>query len=317
MWTRVFVTILFGAYAAIAASPNVVIILADDLGTADVGFRGSEIQTPNIDRLAREGTQFDRFYSFPVCSPTRSALMTGRSPMRLGVAYSVIRPWLSYGLPAEEHLMPETFRAAGYQTAMAGKWHLGHSQARFLPHRRGFDEAYGHLNGAIDYYTHVRDGGLDWQRNGRSVREEGYTTDLLAAEAVRQIRGRDKGRPFFLYLAFNAPHTPLQAPQALIDKYARIPDQRRRTFAAMVDAMDSGVGRVLGALDDEGIAGSTIVLFFSDNGGPTNQGARNTPLRGAKATTFEGGIRVPAVLRWPGQVRQGEKSKQVFTAMDV
>jgi len=310
------VTAAAAARPATAAPPNVVIILADDLGWADVGFHGSEIRTPNLDRLATQGVRFERFYSYPLCSPTRSALMTGRSPMRLGVAYSVIRPWSSYGVPLEEHLMPQSFKAAGYSTAITGKWHLGHARASFMPNARGFDHAYGHVNGAIDYYTHIRDGGLDWHRNGRSVREEGYSTDLLAGEAARLIENRDRNRPLFLYLPFNAPHTPLQAPQALLDKYASITDPRRRTFAAMVDSLDQGVGRVLAALDKSGMADNTMVLFFSDNGGPTGQGARNAPLRGAKNTTFEGGIRVPAILRWPARLKPGVSS-QTMTVLDL
>jgi arylsulfatase A-like enzyme len=298
------------------ARPNVLIILADDLGWADAGFQGSEIRTPNLDKLAGEGVRFERFYSFPLCSPTRSALMTGRSPVRLGVAYHVIRPWSNYGVPLEEHFMPQSFQAEGYYTAMAGKWHLGHAQAKFWPNARGFEHSYGHVNGAIDYYTHMRDGGLDWHRNGRSVREEGYSTDLIAAEAVRLIEQRDPRRPLFLYLPFNAPHSPLQAPEALIDKYAAIGDKRRRTFAAMVDALDAAVGRVLAAVEKAGMAQNTLVLFFSDNGGPTGGGARNTPLRGAKNTTFEGGIRVPAVMRWPGVLKPGVSS-QVMTVLDV
>ena len=244
---RAFLSLPLVAPAAAAPRhPNVIVILADDLGSADLGCYGSEIETPNLDRLAGQGVRFTHFHSFPLCSPTRAALMTGRSPMRCGVAYHVIRPWLSYGLPLEEHILPQTFKAAGYQTAITGKWHLGHSQVKYLPHSRGFDHAYGHVNGAIDYYTHIRDGGLDWHRNGKSVREEGYSTDLLAAEACRWIRSRDRSRPFFLYVPFNAPHSPLQAPKPLIEKYAGIKDERRRVFAAMVDAMDSAAGRKIG-----------------------------------------------------------------------
>jgi arylsulfatase A-like enzyme len=297
--------------------PNVVVILADDLGWADVGFHGGDIRTPNIDSLARDGVQLDRFYSCPVCSPTRSALMTGRWPMRLGTGYTVVRPWEDYGVPLEEHFLPQTFAAAGYQTAMAGKWHLGHSRRAYFPGARGFQSSYGHVNGAIDYYKHDREGGLDWHRDGRTLDEEGYSTELIGAEAVRRIRSRDKGKPFFLYVPFNAPHSPLQAPQALIDRYAAVKDERRRVFSAMVDAMDQQVGAILKTLDDEKIARDTIVLFFSDNGGPTNLGARNTPLRGAKATVFEGGIRVPAVMRWPGRLKPGTKSTQVMAAWDL
>ncbi len=297
--------------------PNIVIFLADDLGWADVGYHGSEIRTPNIDQLASSGVRFERFYSFPVCSPTRSALMTGRSPMRLGVLYSVIRPYSGYGLPLGEHLLPETFRTAGYQTAILGKWHLGHARRAFLPNARGFDHAYGHVNGAIDYFTHVRDGGLDWHRNGKSVREEGYSTELLAREAARLIESRDRARPMLLYMPFNAPHSPLQAPPESLEKYAHIADPRRRTFAAMVDALDGSIGRVLGALDEHGMGENTLVAFLSDNGGPTGFGARNTPLRGQKATTFEGGIRVPAIMRWPGHLPAGRQSHQVMSVTDL
>jgi len=313
---RTFLAAAAGA-AVRPSRPNIIIFLADDLGWADVGFNQSEIRTPHIDRLASEGVRFNRFYSYPLCSPTRAGLLTGRSPMRLGVGYHVIRPWLDYGVPLNEHFMPESFRAAGYQTAITGKWHLGHSRRHYLPNARGFDHAYGHLNGMIDYFTHMRDGGLDWHRNGVSVEEKGYSTDLLAAEAARFIERRDRNRPFFLYVPFNAPHTPLQAPEEMIARYASISDKNRRIFAAMVEAMDAGIGRVLGVLDREGIAANTIVLFLSDNGGPVAQGARNVPLRGAKGSVWEGGTRVPAILRWPGRLRGGQTSEQLISVMDV
>lgn len=299
------------------AHPNVVMFLADDLGWADVGYHGGEERTPNIDRLASEGVQLDRFYSYPVCSPTRSGLMTGRSAMRLGVIYTVIRPYSNYGVPVEEHFMPQSFHAAGYETAYTGKWHLGHGFRKFLPNNRGFDHAYGHMNGAIDYFTHMRDGGLDWNRDGKSLREEGYSTDLIANEAIRIIKARDKSKPLFLYVPFNAPHAPLQAPARYIDKYAHIKDEKRRTYCAMVDAEDYNIGRVLETLEQEGMTRNTIVLFFSDNGGPTTLGARNTPLRGAKATTWEGGTRVPAILKWPGHLKAGSKTSQVMQMIDV
>ena len=249
---------LFSALAAPALAagkhPNVVIFLADYLGTADVSYRGDEIDTPNIDKLAAEGLKLERMYSFPVCSPTRSAVMTGRSPMRLGVIWTVIRPWESWGVPLEEHFMPQSFKAAGYQTAMTGKWHLGHSKKGFLPNARGFDHSYGHVNGALDYYTHMRDGGLDWHRDGKGLKEEGYTTDLLANEAIRLIKARDKSKPLFLYMPFNAPHAPLQAPKPLVEKYAkRIKDERRPTFAAMVEKLDESIGRVVKTLEQEGM----------------------------------------------------------------
>ena len=297
--------------------PNIVVLLADDLGFKDVGYHGSEIQTPNIDRLAAQGARLERFYSFPVCSPTRSALMTGRSPMRLGLGYTVIRPWSDYGLPVEEQTMPAAFKSAGYQTAMSGKWHLGHAYRKFLPNSRGFDSSYGHLNGAIDYYTHIRDQGLDWHRDGKTIDDQGYSTDLIGAEAVRRIRQRDKSRPLMLYVPFNSPHAPLQAPPELIRKYSFIADERRRNYAAMVDAMDTNIGRILGAIRDGGIENETIIMFFSDNGGPVQQGANNGSLRGAKGTTFEGGIRVPACIRYPGAVKPGQVNGQVMAVWDL
>jgi arylsulfatase A-like enzyme len=200
---------------------------------------------------------------------------------------------------------------------MAGKWHLGHAYRRFLPGSRGFDSSYGCLNGAIEYYTHMRDRGLDWHRDGKTLVEEGYSTDLIGAEAVRRIRQRDKAKPFLLYVPFNSPHTPLQAPPELIDKYAAITSKNRRIYAAMVDAMDTNIGRILGALKDENVENDTIVLFFSDNGGPTALGASNGALRGSKGTTFEGGIRVPACIRYPGHIGAGSEIRQVMTVWDL
>jgi arylsulfatase B len=304
------------ALAANPSKPNVLIFLADDLGWNDVGYHGSEVRTPNIDRLASEGIKLERAYSCPVCSPTRCGLMTGRSPVRLGLGNTVIRPWSDFGVPLRERFLPQAFKDAGYQTGMAGKWHLGHSRRAFLPISRGFDQTYGHVNGAIDYFHHDREGGLDWARNGKSVVEEGYSTSLLGNDAVRFIKQRDRNRPFFFYLPFNSPHAPLQAPAEYLDKYASISDQRRRTFAAMVSAMDDSIGRVLSTLKDEGLAENTLVLFFSDNGGPVALGANNMPFRGAKASTFEGGTRVPTVMRWPGRIKAGSKSEQVISVID-
>jgi arylsulfatase A-like enzyme len=212
--------------------------------------------------------------------------------------------------------MPQAFHDAGYQTAITGKWHMGHAYRKFLPLSRGFDHAYGHVNGAIDYFTHERDGGLDWNRNGKSLREEGYSTFLIGAEAQRFIDGRDRSRPFFLYVPFNSPHAPLQAPPEYLDKYAGVKNEKRRSFSAMVDAMDATIGKVLGAIERQGEASNTLVLFFSDNGGPVGSGATNTPLRAGKGTAFEGGIRVPSVMRFPGRLKAGTMSRQMLSMMD-
>ncbi|MCP5116505.1 MAG: arylsulfatase [bacterium] len=298
------------------AKPNIVLVVADDLGWNDVGYHGSEIETPNIDKLATQGVQLDRFYAFPLCSPTRAALLTGRSPIPMGI-YGPLTPTGKLGLPLDEHLMPESFRAAGYQTFMTGKWHLGNAHVNYFPHNRGFDHFYGHSGPEVGYYTHLIEGGYDWQRNGKTVREEGYTTELIGKEAARLLRDRDRSKPVFLYVPFNAPHVPLEAPEKLIEKYAQVADERRRIYAAMVDAMDQEIGRILETLDKEGIRDSTIVFFLSDNGGSLRNGASNTPLRQGKGSVYEGGIRAPAVIHWPGVIEGGGISEQVITALDV
>jgi arylsulfatase A-like enzyme len=301
--------------AQAATAPNIVLIVADDLGWNDVGYHGGPVLTPNIDSLAAQGTQLDRFYAWPLCSPSRTALMTGRSPVRLGITEPITPESGLVGVPLEEHLLPQTFQAAGYQTWMCGKWHLGEEEG-YRPDQRGFDHFYGLLGGQVDYYSHTS-GRLDWQRNGETIREEGYTTFLLADEAVSLIETRDTEHPFLLYLSFNAPHAPLAAPQEFIDRYAAIDDPQRRTFAAMVDAMDGAIGQVLAALDREDLDKDTLVLFVSDNGANDGQGGDNTPLRGGKGQAFEGGIRTPAVLRWPGTVAAGQSSDQIVAAVDL
>ena len=313
MWTRR----QFVASLAVPARPNVVIVLADDLGWRDVGFHGGKTPTPHIDRIAREGLDLARCYAFPFCSPTRSALLTGRMPIRYGMVFTVIRPWSPHGLPVEEHLLPETLKSLGYQTACIGKWHLGHAHRRLLPNARGFDHFYGHVNADVDYFSHRHMAGLDWQRNGVSVDEEGYSTALLAKEAVNWIRQRDRTRPFFLYLPFNAVHTPLSAPDEVMVKYRQLPNARLRVLAGAIDAMDAAVGQVLDVLDSEGLAKDTLVLFLSDNGGALAQGSDNSPLRAGKGTAYEGGIRVPAAIRFPGRVAAGAKSQQVLAVTDL
>ncbi len=323
--------------------PNVIVMVADDLGWNDVGFHGGDIDTPSIDSLAAEGMELNRFYTTPICSPTRAALMTGRDPMRLGVAYGVILPWDNNGVHPDEHFMPQSFLAAGYQTAMMGKWHLGHAQQTYHPNERGFEHFYGHLHTQVGFYPpFANTGGKDFQRNGQSIDDQGYETFLLADEVSRYIRERDQSKPFFVYMPFIAPHTPLDAPQELQDKYkdintklkpsrAGFTDRTRRIskmlmqpsarpmYAAVVDGMDQAIGQVLKTLADEGIVDNTIVLFFSDNGGAAYSvgGADNVPLRGGKGETFEGGIRVISVIRWPGHIPKGEKLTDIMTVMDV
>lgn len=302
-----------------ANRPNVLILLADDLGWADVGYRGSEIETPGIDSLAEAGIVLERFYAEPICSPTRAALMTGRDPMKLGIAYDQIHPWYNAGLPKDAHTIARAFRNAGYQTAMIGKWHLGHTQEHQLPNAHGFDHFHGHLQTNTDYYTHERESGHDLQENGKPVDMAGeYLTHIQAREARRFLEERDPARPFFLYVPFTAPHSPMQAPADTLAHYENLPQKNyRRTYAAMVHEMDRAVGSILDTLRRQGVADDTLVLFFSDNGGANIFGGVNTPLRGQKGETFEGGIRVPAVMRWPGQLAAGSTYDQLVSVMDV
>jgi len=301
--------------------PNILILLADDLGWADVGFRGSDIETPNLDRLAREGLTLNRFYSMPICTPTRSALMTARDPMKLGTIYAGFQPWQNGGVSPEEHFMPQSFQAAGYQTAMIGKWHLGHTTEPLVPNSRGFEHFFGHLNTQVDYYDYTVAKGYDLQDNGRSVqRPDSYATDVHAAESVKYLTElRDPNKPFFMYVPFLAPHAPMQAPKALEEKYKHRSNRpfTKRTYAAMVDSLDQAIGHILDTLDEQGLRENTLVFFFSDNGGLEAFGADNGPYRGGKLQTFEGGIRVNALLRWPEKVAAGQASDDVVSVLDI
>ncbi len=298
--------------------PHIVFILADDMGWKDVGYHGSEIRTPNLDRLAAEGVRLEQFYVQPLCSPTRASLMTGRYPMRYGLQVDVIRPDATYGLPLEERMLPQALREAGYATHMVGKWHLGSFDEKYWPTSRGFDHHYGHLFGMIDYNTHLRNGKLDWYRDGKPLQEEGYTTQLMGREAVRIVREHDLSKPLFLYVAFNATHSPLQAPQEYVDRAKDIADGDRRLKAAMTACMDDQVGAIATELEKRGMRGKTLFIFLSDNGGPIGKGqaSDNTPLRAGKATLYEGGVRVPAFAVWPGRIQAGAVVNEMLHMVD-
>jgi arylsulfatase A-like enzyme len=250
--------------------PNILYIVADDLGWKDVGFHGSNIKTPNLDALAAKGAKLEQFYAEPMCTPTRAAIMTGRYPMRYGLQTAVIPQGHTYGLATDEWLLPQALKDAGYETAIVGKWHLGHADQKFWPRQRGFDHAYGPLIGEIDYFTHKVDGKVDWFRDNEVVEEEGYSTTLLGNEAVKLIERHDPATPLFLYLAFNAVHTPYQAPQEYLDQYKNIEDPSRRAYAASATAMDDQIRRVIAALDQKKMLGNTLFIFQSDNGGTRN-----------------------------------------------
>lgn len=285
--------------AEFSAKPNILVILADDLGFGDVGFNGgTRINTPNLDRLAATGINLTDFRAAPMCSPTRAGFLTGRWPLRFGMMRAVVPPWSSYGFPLEEDTLPELLAPAGYEErAIVGKWHLGQTRRAHLPLAHGFTRFYGHYNGAIDYFTHEREGEVDWHHDERTVREEGYSTDLMGEEASRLIREAPDEKPWFLYVAFNAPHSPFQAKPEDMEKYSDLP-QPRRVYAAMVDSMDQAIGGILAEIEARPDADNTLVLFFSDNGGILRVGS-NGRYRGSKLTVYEGGTRVAAAMRWP------------------
>ncbi len=265
--------------ARLVSLPNILIILADDLGWNDVGYHGSHIQTPSIDRIAREGIELDRFYVQPTCSPTRVGLMTGKLPMRYGI-FRPINKGSKTSVPVEERLLPQYLDELGYQSFMVGKWHLGHHQRDMLPNQRGFEHFYGSLTGGIGYWNKVHGGGYDWQRNGVTIREEGYVTHLLVDEIRSLLKSRDTSRPNFMYAAFQAPHLPNEAPAATIKKYADMPegtkDLQRDIHSAMVDELDQAIGKILAIYEEQGMLENTLILFFSDNGGLVTPGAPET-----------------------------------------
>ena len=310
------------------AKPNIVIILDDDLGNADLGYRGSDIKTPNIDALAKSGVRLELFYGMPVCTPSRAELMTGRYAMRYGLETLVIFPSHTYGLPTDERTLPQALKDAGYDTDMVGKWHLGHADKKYWPQNRGFDHFYGNLVGEVDYFTKERGGIIDWQRDGTFLKEDGYFTTLIGNEAVKIIDDHDTSKPLFLYVASLAPHAPYQAPEEDVDAYKDLPGGiHRQTYAAMITDLDTQVGRIVDALKKKGMLDNTLIIFSSDNGGATSAlfatGARspeereesggvgleektpasNGEFRGGKGSLHEGGVRVPTIFYWPAKLK--------------
>jgi arylsulfatase A-like enzyme len=306
--------------------PNIVIILADDLGYADIGVHGcADIPTPHIDSIARTGVRCTQGYSsHSYCSPMRAGLITGRYQHRFGyennMPYDVHNRFM--GLPVGEKTIADRLHEAGYATGGLGKWHLGAAHP-FHPNRRGFDFYYGFLGGGHDYFLvdlqrPVGEGYYDaLQRNGQPEGLDEYLTTKLSQEAVNFIEANRQG-PFFLYLAYNAPHTPMQAPQSYLDKFASIENKRRRAYAAMVNAMDDGIGTVLETLDRLELRKKTLVFFLSDNGGPEDSnGSCNDPLRGQKGQVYEGGIRVPFLASWPGVLPMDSVYEHPVVSLDI
>jgi arylsulfatase A-like enzyme len=314
------------AVAASDARPNVVVLLADDLGFADVGVHGcADIPTPNIDRLAAQGVRCTSGYSsHPYCSPMRAGLMAVRYQHRFGyvsnIAYDPHNSFM--GLPKSEVTVATRLKRAGYATGAFGKWHLG-AAAPFTPNNRGFDYFYGFRGGGHDYFKvdlnrPMSEGYFQpLERNAVTVELDGYLTTMLADEAAAFIE-RQAGGPFFVYLAFNAPHTPMQAPEEYLQRFSSIKDKKRRAYAAMVSAMDDGIGKVLETLERLELTRNTVVFFLSDNGGPEHANASdNGPLRGQKGDVFEGGIRVPFLASWPGVLPQGTTYNEPVMSIDI
>jgi arylsulfatase I/J len=309
--------------ASADAKPNIIFILADDLGWKDVGYHGSDIRTPNIDALAQAGARLEQYYVQPMCTPTRAALLTGRYPLRYGLQTAVIPSAGKYGLATDEWLLPQALKQAGYQTAIVGKWHLGHSDQKYWPSQRGFDSSYGPLIGEIDHFKHESHGVTDWFRNNKLVKEQGYDTQLFGTEAVRLINTHDVASPLFLYLAFTAPHTPYQALQNYLDAYKEIADPQRRAYAAQITAMDDQIGKVIEALGKRGMRDNTLIFFVSDNGGTRSKlfvgeaavtgelPPNNGPYRDGKGSLYEGGTRVVALANWPGRIKPGVVNEMI------
>jgi arylsulfatase A-like enzyme len=311
------------AEAAAAESPrkpNIVLIVADDLGYGELTVQGFEkdIPTPNIDAIAKRGVRFTQGYvSAPLCSPTRAGLATGRYQQRFGHEFNPGPQKNSdpnFGVPRSETMLAERLKALGYATGMVGKWHLGFA-SEFMPLQRGFDSFFGFLGGAHAYLPGQK--GASIYRGNTPVVEKEYLTDAFAREAVAFIQ-QHKSEPFFLYLPFNAVHNPLQAPEKYLSRFPDIKDSKRRTFAAMTAAMDDAVGRVMGTLDELKLTGQTLVVFISDNGGPTPATTSgNGPLRGFKGQMWEGGIRLPFMMQWPGRLPAGIVYDQPVISLDV
>ena len=340
MMALAFAPLAAAQEAGAARRPNVVIVITDDQGYADVGFNGSKvIPTPNIDRIAKEGVRFTRAYvTFPVCGPSRAGLLTGRHQSRFGYDHNPNGDPSDPrgGIPRTEEILPEMLKRAGYYSMAVGKWHMG-THPTLRPRARGFDEFYGFIECGHSYFTEEIEfednseskNPNDWYRtklvdNGKRVLFDQYLTDELSDRAVDFVRRRaGQEQPFFLYLAYNAPHAPLQATDKYLARFDHIADQRRRTYAAMISAVDDGVGRVLAALEYKGVADNTIVVFLSDNGGVIDRAtgeqpvADNGPLRGGKSQLFEGGIRVPFAMRWPGVLAGGRDYTRPISSMDI
>lgn len=325
-WVHAGLAALFlcgGATRAVdAKQPNIIVIVADDQGYADLGVQGGkDIPTPNIDSLAKNGVRCTSGYvSCPYCSPTRAGLMTGRYQNRFGHEFNpgpAANSPKTFGLPLSETTLADRLKAAGYATGMVGKWHLGY-EPPFHPLKRGFDEYFGFLGGAHSYLDSEADPSNRILRGTTPVVEQSYLTDAFAREGVAFVeRHRNGQKPFFLYWTFNAVHNPLHATEKYLSRFSGIEDKTRRTYAAMTSAMDDAIGKMLEKLRDSRLEENTLIFYVSDNGGPPVNGSLNTPLRGRKAQTLEGGIRIPYFVQWKGHLPAGKTYDQPVIQLDI
>ena len=312
--------------AGAAPKPNVILILADDLGYGDLSSYGAtDLKTPHIDQLVESGMRFSNFYAnCPVCSPTRAALLSGKYQDRVGVP-GVIRTHSdnNWGyLSAETTLLPVLLKSAGYHSAIIGKWHLGLEEEN-RPNRRGFDHFHGFLGDMMDdYYNHLRHGNNYMRLNNETIDPTGHATDLFTQWSCDYLRERAKTpeKPFFLYLAYNAPHTPIQPPadwlKKVLEREKGITEKRAK-LVALIEHLDDGIGRVMRTLKETGMADDTMVIFSSDNGGQLSAGANNGPLRDGKQSMYEGGLKVPTALVWPGKIKPGSQTDFRAMSMDL
>ncbi|XP_067032540.1 arylsulfatase B-like [Acropora muricata] len=297
---------------------NILLVVIDDFGWSDVGFHGSKIATPNMDKLASEGVILDNYYVQPICTPTRSALLSGRYPIHTGLQRGVIHPEEPYGLPLNFTILPQKLKEAGYSTHMVGKWHLGFFEWPYTPTYRGYDSFYGFYSGAEDHFQHDRMGVVDLHDNKEPVRDMGgvYSARLFAKQAQHVIRSHNASKPLFLYLPFQNVHGPTQAPQEYVDKYQFIDDLERRHYAAMVDIVDEAIGNVTETMKQAGLWDSTLLILSTDNGGIPSRGGYNWPLRGHKASLWEGGVRGVGFVHGKMLQKTGIKCKELLHVTD-
>lgn len=303
---------------SLASQPHILLLLVDDLGWSDVGYHGSQIKTPNVDRLAREGVILENYYVQQYCTPTRGSLMTGRYPIHTGLQHRAILSLTPFGLPLEFSILPEKLKEVGYKTHLVGKWHLGHYTSVSTPTHRGFDSFFGFYNYGHDHFNHTHDGFLDLFEGEKVARgyKGQYTSHLYVQEVERIVEEHNSSKPLFLYMAFENVHDPIQAPEKYLNKYSFIKDRDRRTYAAMMDVVDEAIGNITKAFREKGLWNDTLVIFSSDNGGDPFYRGFNYPLRGYKKTLWEGGVKACGFVHGQMLKRKGVISRDLIHVTD-